>query len=290
VSEIVVEHGRAVGVRMARDGAVLRAPLVVSDAGVANTFARLLSDETATRFGLKGLLERVRPSVAHLSLYVGLHHSVQELKLPRANLWVYPNEDHERSFDMATGEQDAPLPLGYISFPAAKDPDFERRHPGRSTIDVITLAPYEPFAAWADRRWKKRGGEYEGLKEHLSQRLLETLYTHVPQVRGKVDTYELSTPLTTQHFANYSRGELYGIDHTPSRFQQRFLRPKTRIPGLYLTGQDISSCGVAGALMGGVLSASAILGCNLLTAIERSAAGAATMRERAMRDLTERAA
>jgi len=41
---------------------------------------------------------------------------------------------------------------------------------------------------------------------------------------------------------------------------QDWLRPRTRIPGLYLTGQDIMSCGVAGAMMGGVASAVSIAG------------------------------
>jgi all-trans-retinol 13,14-reductase len=270
VDEIVLEGGRVAGVRMARDRAIMRAPLVVSDAGVTNTFASLLSADTAARFGLTSYLQRVRPSVAHACLYVGLRHSARELELPRANLWVYPDENHERSFATALSNSTAALPLVYISFPSAKDPDFERRHPGRATIDIITLSPYERFAAVADGPWKRRGVAYESLKERIARQLLECLYTQVPQVRGKVDVYELSTPMSTRHFANYQRGELYGIDHTPARFQQRFLRPKTAVPGLYLTGQDVSSCGVAGALMGGVLSASAILGRNLLSAIERS--------------------
>ena len=161
------------------------------------------------------------------------------------------------------------LPFVYISFPSAKDPDFERRHPGRATIDVITLAPYEPFAAWEGAPWKKRGAAYEALKEGWTRRLLDVLYEHVPQARGNVETCELSTPITTRHFCNQASGEIYGLDHTPARFEQRRLRPQTRLPGLYLTGQDITSCGVAGALMGGVLSASAILRKNLLARIAR---------------------
>ena len=33
------------------------------------------------------------------------------------------------------------------------------------------------------------------------------------------------------------------------------LRPETDVPGLYLTGQDILSCGFTGALFAGVVSA-----------------------------------
>ncbi|MEJ2577421.1 MAG: FAD-dependent oxidoreductase, partial [Gammaproteobacteria bacterium] len=39
------------------------------------------------------------------------------------------------------------------------------------------------------------------------------------------------------------------------RFAQDWLRPKTEIPGLYLAGQDVVSCGVVGAMVGGLLAA-----------------------------------
>jgi all-trans-retinol 13,14-reductase len=269
VGEVVLEGGRAAGVRMARDGRVLHAPVVVSDAGVVNTFARLVPGRVAARAGFPERLGRLRPSAAHVCLYVGLDRTARDLGLPRANLWVHPSERYEESLAAAATDPEAPLPLVYVSFPSAKDPDFERRHPGRATIDVFTLAPYERFAAWEAAPWKKRGLAYEAVKARLAERLLETLYAHVPQARGAVDVWELSTPLTTRHFGNYARGELYGVDHTPVRFRQRFLRPRTAIPGLWLTGQDVATCGVAGALMGGVTSASAILGRNLLGAIMR---------------------
>lgn len=271
VAGIVVEGDAAVGVRMARDGAVIRAPVVISDAGVINTFGRLLPHDVARRHRLEKALAAVRPSVAHLCLYVGFRESARALRLPRHNIWVYRDEDHDRGFAAAGGEPDAARVPVFISFPSAKDPDFERRHPGRATVDVVALAPYAWFERWQDTHWKDRGEEYEAFKHQLAQQMLERLFEQLPQLRGKVDRYELSTPLTTRHFCNYAQGEIYGIAHSPERFRQRFLRPATPIRGLYLTGQDIVSCGVGGALMAGVLTASAILRRNLLPAIRQSA-------------------
>lgn len=264
---IVTEGGRAAGVRMAVDGAVIRAPVVVSDAGVGNTFGRLLPREDAQRLGLLEQSAQVRPSTAHLCLYLGFRETAQALGLPRHNLWVYPHEDHDRSFAEGLRDPEAALPAMFISFPSAKDPDFERRHPGRATVEVIGFAPFEWFERWQGTRWKKRGEEYEAFKARLAQRMLEGLYAQLPQLRGRVDHCELATPLTTAHFCNYAHGEIYGIDHTPQRFRQRFLKPATPVRGLYLTGQDIVSCGVGGAMMGGVLAASAILRRNLMSAI-----------------------
>jgi len=79
-------------------------------------------------------------------------------------------------------------------------------------------------------------------------------------VKGKIDIAELSTPLSTRHFAGFAQGEIYGLAATPERFAARDLRPRTEVPGLYLTGADASTLGVAGALHGGLFAASIILG------------------------------
>ena len=113
----------------------------------------------------------------------------------------------------------------------------------------------------------KRGEGYEALKEKITKRLLEKLYQQLPQVKGKVIHYELSSPLSTKHFMNYDNGEIYGLDHSPSRFRQKFLQPRTPVKNFYLTGQDIITAGVGGALFSGLLTASAVTGKNFMKKI-----------------------
>jgi all-trans-retinol 13,14-reductase len=258
VATVNVVRGRAVGVTMA-DGRRLTAPIVVSDAGLATT-VRLLPADAPGRTALGAILSRVRPSAAHLCLYIGLRGTAEAIGLPKTNYWIYPGPDFEGGLARFERDPSAPLPLSFISFPSAKDPSFARRHPGRATIEVVTIAPYDWFERWATERWRRRGEDYERLKAQLTTRLLDSLYEVAPQVRGQVDVAELSTPLSTRHFANYARGEIYGLEHSPARFAERGLKPHTPVRGLFLTGQDVCTCGVGGALAGGYLSASAIAG------------------------------
>ena len=263
VDEILLDDGQAVGVKLV-NGREFRAPRVISDAGAVNTFTRLLPDDAAKATGFPAKVDDIGASVAHLSLYVGLEGTSEELGLEKTNLWVYPDHKHEENFKRFQGDIHAPLPVVYLSFPSAKDPDFDRRYPGRSTVEAVTLGPYEPFRAWENTSWKKRGAEYDELKASLSERLLDTLHKHAPGTRGKVEIAELSTPLTTRNFAAHPQGEIYGLQHTAHRFEQRWLRPRTPIKGLYLTGADVCSAGVVGAMMGGMLCSSAVLQGNAL--------------------------
>jgi all-trans-retinol 13,14-reductase len=248
VKEIQIENNKATGVVMA-DGKIFTAKNIVSGAGIMTTYQKLLPTETVEKHRLNEQLQKVERSVAHACLYIGLKGTPTELNLPKTNYWIYPDDvDHDLAVERYLDDLEQPCPVVYISYPSAKDPDFQNRHPDKSTIDIITLVPFEAFAEWNGTRWMKRGDDYKELKEKIAQRLLRELYKQQPQVEGSVDYYELSTPLTTQHFVNYEKGEIYGLDHTPDRFRQKFLKPRTPIKNFYLTGQDIVTCGVAAAL------------------------------------------
>ena len=264
VNEVIIENNKAIGVKM-KDGKTFLAKNIISGAGIMTTYNKLIPSNIVEKYQLKQQLQTVKRSVSHACLYIGLEGSPSVLNLPKTNYWVYPDKiDHDTAVDNYLNDLDADFPVVYISFPSAKDPDWQNRYPGKSTIDIITLLPYDGFKNWEDSRWMKRGEEYEALKEKISKRLLEVLYKHIPQAKGKIEHYELSTPLTTKHFINYDKGEIYGLDHTPKRFRQRFLKPRTPIKNFYLTGQDVVTAGVAAALFSGVITTSAMTGKNII--------------------------
>jgi len=267
VEEVIVENNTAIGVRM-KDGKFFGSKNVVSNAGFITTYSKLLKPVVVEKHQLAAQLQKVKPSVAHISLYIGLEGSPDELQIPKTNYWVYPADaDHDTCVQRYLDDITQPFPVVYISFPSAKDPDWSHRYSNKSTIDIITLISFDVFEKWSDKPWKKRGEAYETFKEEIAQRLLSELYKQQPQLKGKVNYYELSTPLTTQHFVNYAKGEIYGLDHTPSRFRQPFLKPRTPIKNFYMTGQDIATAGIGGALFSGVLTTMAITGKNILKKI-----------------------
>ncbi|MDH3752158.1 MAG: FAD-dependent oxidoreductase, partial [Gammaproteobacteria bacterium] len=233
---------------------------VISCAGVHNTFGSLVPDDVVTAAGYKQLLPRVQPSFAHLGVYIGLKQTAAALDIPKTNFWIYPHNDYDAAVEQFANEKDAPFPVVYISFPSAKDPDYLNRHPGTATIEIVAPAPYEWFEKWEGSTWGKRGADYEAFKGELGERLMQYLYDKLPQLNGKVDYYEVSTPQSTNWFSGYQRGELYGLDHTAERLQQDWLCPRTRIPGLWLTGQDTLTCGVTGAMMAGMSTTMALVG------------------------------
>jgi len=264
VKQILVENGAVAGVEM-EDGHRIECPCVISSAGVDNTFRHLLPDDVVDKTGYLKAMETVRPSFGHLGIYIGLKGTAEELGLPRTNFWIYPGNDYDTAIEAFKQDPAAPFPVVYISFPSAKDPDYLNRHPGTATIEIVAPAPYEWFEKWKGSTWGKRGDDYEAFKASLGERLMRHLYDKLPHLEGRVDYYEVSTPVSTEWFSAYRHGELYGLDHTPERLQQHWLGPRTRIPGLWLTGQDTLTCGVTGAMMAGLLTTTAMVGIRKIT-------------------------
>lgn len=268
VDEIIVENNKATGVKMA-DGQVLSAPKIISSAGAEITFKQLLKNNKKLTNQHKAT-NNVSASACHVCLYVGLNADQKTLQLPKTNYWIYPENgyDHDETLNAFwENPEEAPFPVVYISFPSAKDPTWEKRYSGKSTIEIITISKWDWFKNWEKTSWHKRGDDYEQFKENISQRLLEYMYDYVPQTKEYLDVYELSTPLSTKHFVNYQKGEIYGLEHSPKRFNDKSLRAITPLKNFYLTGQDIVTAGIGGAFNAAVITASAMLKKNMMKKI-----------------------
>nr|DBA32125.1 TPA: hypothetical protein GDO54_007868 [Pyxicephalus adspersus] len=265
--------GRACGVTVRGKGldpVNIFAPIIISDAGIYNTYEKLLPPEARSLPEIQSQLNMVKHGAGGFSLFIGIRGSNEDVNLPASNYIYLPNNDlaaTEKDFFDVSAE-DAPncIPMLYISSPSAKDPTHEERCPGKSTLTALSFTRYEWFEEWKSKKVQKRGQDYEQTKNAFAEAMLETTMQIFPQIRDKIDCYVSGSPLTNDHYLGASRGEFYGVEHDISRMKPEVvatLRPKTPIKGLYLTGQDILLCGFAGALNGAVICASEILGRNI---------------------------
>ncbi len=251
VEEIVVRGGRVAGVRLA-DGTEITAKRVISAAGAIPT-------STLIEGGLPETAEPYRHAgPAHVSLYLGFKGDVATRGAMRHCQWFYETWDMEvPGWDVSPNRPLGRSPVLFCSFPSLKDPTHQPGPDLHHTGEAITFVPWEAFARWTETRWKRRGDDYDAFKADLTEKLLAQYLEHYPGLRPLVDHVEMSTPLSTNHFARSARGSIYGLATAPGRFRDESLVPRTAIKGLYLGGADASAPGVVGALGGGVLAAMA---------------------------------
>ena len=270
VTEVLVDDDVVQGVRLA-SGEVVRCRRVVSNAGVQNTFGRLLHGDGPGVQAAKAQLAGVKDTYAVVGLNIGFKADHAALGFTPANIWSHPGSDFEANLAAHRQDFDAPFPWHFITFPSTKDPLWERDFPGRATVEMYAYTDYRHFARWAGTPWMKRGDDYLARKDQIRQRLLSELYRHVPTAARYIDHVEVSTPLSYETFAKRERGGFMGVESSPQRFEQDWLRPATTIRGLFLTGQDVATDGVIGALVGATLCASVILRRDLMAEIREGA-------------------
>ena len=153
---------------------------------------------------------------------------------------------------------DAAVPGGYASFPSLKD---ELHDPGPSnhhTGQFMVLVDWSTVAEFAEGGAKERPDAWAALKKRVETKMLEYYATKFPGLAPLIVYHELGTPLATAAFTAHEKGAFYGLETTPRRVLSDALCPRTPVPGLFLSGQDMMLPGIAGSLWGGMLCAAAI--------------------------------
>ncbi|XP_050839065.1 all-trans-retinol 13,14-reductase [Serinus canaria] len=265
-------QGRACGVsvRKGQDSVDILAPVIISDAGIFNTYERLLPAEARALPEIQSQLHMLAPGEGGFTIFVGLSGSREELGLEPTNYFMFPESDldgiMQRYLAVSREEAANNIPFLFVTSPSAKDPTWETRHPGKSTLAIVTFARYEWFEEWKDKQVHKRGDDYEDLKKTFVDAIMQTVSKLYPRIEGRIEYLSGGTPLTNQHYIASPHGELYGADHGMPRLQAEViatLRADTAVPNLYLTGQDLCVGGFMGALQGAIICASTILKRNL---------------------------
>lgn len=64
---------------------------------------------------------------------------------------------------------------------------------------------------WEDGRVMHRGEDYEKLKRSIGDVIWKQTLALFPQLKGKVEYFDVGTPVTNKHYLGASGGEMYGM-------------------------------------------------------------------------------
>ncbi|MBD2257630.1 NAD(P)/FAD-dependent oxidoreductase [Pseudanabaena sp. FACHB-2040] len=218
VQEILVEEGRATGVRL-RSGEVLRAQrAVVSNASTWDTLKLLPQDAVP-----KSFVEQ-RQSTPECESFMHLHLGIDGNGLPAdlACHYIVVN-------DWTPGVT-APQNVVLISIPSVLDPTLAPA--GKHAIHVYTPGS-EPYDLW--QGCDRNSPTYAQLKEQRAEVMWWALERVIPDIRRRCEVSLVGTPLTHERYLRRHRGT-YGPAIAAS--DGFFPGPKTPLPGLLCCGDS----------------------------------------------------
>ena len=270
VDRIIVEatpNGtrRAVGVRL-EDGTELRAPLVVSNADHKRTIDHLVGRDHLAP-GTVDWAEQATMTLGLICTYVVVD---KVLDGPNTNYFVFPDYRTDELYEEldAGTLPSSELPFAYIAIASRKDPgNPELCPPGHTNFQIMTLAPrgYEFWGmddgpAGSGDNTYRRNDTYRARKQDIEDRLVTAAEKVFGPLRDHIVHLETATTLSHERYTHSSGGTSYGYLHSPDQIGDHRPAHRTEIDGLWLVGANtVSGHGIAGAVVGGVMCAGAIL-------------------------------
>lgn len=226
VTEILVEKGRAVGVRLA-DGSEEKADFIVSAADLHATVFDLLGGRFIDRT-LRGYFETlpVFPPLVHVALGVnGLPEGMPGASVAGVDFPL------ETPFEVV-GTRVRRLWAHHYGF----DPSMAPR--GKTVVKAMFPSS---FPAW--RALQEDPSRYVSEKMRVADRVLAALDRRFPGTASRAEMCDVATPLTFQRYTGNWQGSFEGWVLTPENWTLRMWHTLPGLKNLWLAGQWVEPGG-----------------------------------------------
>lgn len=211
VERILVENGRAVGVRFV-DGSEQRADVVVSAADGYTTIFKLLEGKY-TDAAIRARYETWKPFRSIIYVGAGVKRSFPEYAYSvEGNAFALPRPM------VIAGEEHSLLPVRIRNEDSAFAPA------GKT---VLTSAIYTKYDHWKALEGDR--GAYEAEKDEVARVYISALEQIWPGISADVEMVNVATPLTFEHITGNLKGSITGWKLTPQQAGAKI--PRT-LPGL----------------------------------------------------------
>ncbi len=247
VKRILCDASRATGVET-EQGQCLAADYVVADIHPARLLEML--DTKLIRPAFRRRIATLPNTVGGFSIY--LHFKENTVPYMNSNFYSYRGNTPWgcEEYDKST------WPKGYLymHFCHTDNPVYAL---GGVILSYMRM---EELAPWFETTVGRRGTDYEEFKRVRAEILLSAVERDFPGLRNNIAHYYTSTPLTYRDYTGTEGGSMYGVAKDITMGASCRVSHKTRVPNLFMTGQNVNSHGMLGVLVGAIVTCSEFIG------------------------------
>jgi len=127
-------------------------------------------------------------------------------------------------------------------------------------IDILAPMGFADVCQWEGTTPATRPQAYREFKARKAEECIEMASGVIPHLKESVKKIYTSSPLTYQYYTGAVRGTAYGIRKDCNNLIKTLLAPKTPIPNLFFTGQNLNLHGVLGVSITSLMTCSEVLG------------------------------
>lgn len=253
----LIEQNGTIAYAESSEGEKFYGKLFISNVHPVKTLEMTNSDriKKAYRTRLKNLQNSI--SV----FYINVVMKKKSMKYINRNLYHFDSQDAWCVLDYTKDT----WPRGCAIYFTASSEDREYTE----GVTLMTYMRFDEMAPWMDTFnivgfEEDRGEAYAQFKKEKSEKLLDFAELRMPGFKEKIQSYYAATPLTVRDYIGTDDGSLYGVVKDYREPMRTFISPRTKIPNLFMTGQNLNLHGVLGVTVNAVMTCSEILGIDYL--------------------------
>jgi all-trans-retinol 13,14-reductase len=188
----------------------------------------------------------------------GVHISLKPNTFPALdyNLYAYKNDD---VWTVSAYNEKKWPEFYYLYTPAS---DAENSFAG--CVSLYSYMHFDEVKKWADRSAEFRGNDYEEWKNLKAEKLIDLASQRFPDLKTSIVDYITATPLTYRDYIGTPMGAMYGTLRDYHDPMSSYVFPRTKLPNLYFTGQNINLHGMLGVSISSLMTCGEFLGLNKL--------------------------
>ncbi len=194
-------------------------------------------------------LNKLKNTVSSFMLYLSFH----ENSFPYLNYNMYAYSQNEVWNTVKYDESHWPQALFICTSAVKNQGEFAE------SLSAMAYMDYKEVEQWSSTfntvaNSGNRGEEYAKFKREKEEQVIEKLEEIFPDIRKSIKGIYCSTPLTYKDYIGTEDGSLYGIKKDCNNIMHSKINTKTRVPNLFLTGQNLVFHGVLGATIGALVN------------------------------------
>ena len=127
-------------------------------------------------------------------------------------------------------------------------------------VDLLTPMNWSECEQWSYTEVGRRGEDYKAMKKRVADECITLAERFIPGLRDRITGCYTSTPLTYRNYTLTPEGSAYGLRKDFRNPMITLLSPRTPIPNLLLTGQNLMLHGLHGVTMTALFTCAEVLG------------------------------
>ncbi len=247
VDKFIFNDEKLVGVKTA-ENEVFMANRLISNVHPAATLSMI--EEGKVRKSFRNRLTGIPNTISVFGLHIRLKPGT--FPLLNYNYYHYTNDDVWAVSDYNTKN----WPNFYYLYTPSKPEDKGYTE----CVSIYAYMNYDEVKKWAHLPIHNRGDEYEQWKALKAEKLIALATKSFPMLKHNIIDWMAATPLTYQDYIGTPKGAMYGTLRDYHNPMESYIFPKTKIPNLFFTGQNINLHGMLGVSISSLLTCGEFVG------------------------------